>query len=91
METLREPVHDERVDPQPLPVSTSSFDFSWFTTERVMRIVEVTVVVLATGFVLGQLGLGNILTGHHARGRRHGRSRVGSRLSSRPSAETTVG
>src|SRR4051794_36614356 len=62
METLREPLHDEHVDPQPAPVDTSTFDFSWFTTERIIRIVEIAVVVLATGFVLGQLGLGNLLT-----------------------------
>jgi hypothetical protein len=62
METLREPLHDEPVDPRPAPESMAAFDFSWFTTERVVRIVEITIVVLATGFVLGQLGLGNILT-----------------------------
>ena len=62
METLHEPVHEARLEPSPQPPDVVSFDFSWFTTERIVRIVEFAVVVLATGFVLGQLGLGNILT-----------------------------
>jgi hypothetical protein len=64
METLQEPVHDVHVEPSSEPQEPSyfGFDFGWFTTERVIRIVEITVVVVATGFVLGQLGLGNILT-----------------------------
>ena len=62
METLSEPVHEARLDPRPQPPEPAYFDFSWFTTERVIRIVEIAVVVLATGFVLGQLGLGNILS-----------------------------
>ena len=62
METLREPVEEARLEPRPQPPEPAYFDFSWFTTERVIRIVEIVVVVLATGFVLGQLGLGNILS-----------------------------
>ncbi|MEY2420512.1 MAG: hypothetical protein QOI95_579 [Acidimicrobiaceae bacterium] len=65
METLREPAQDERPASLPAPDPPAppvAFDFSWFTTERIIRIVEITVVVLATGFVLGQLGLGNILS-----------------------------
>src|SRR4051794_8326352 len=62
METLREPVAEARPEPQPQPPDVIYFDFSWFTTERIIRIVEIVVVVIATGFVLGQLGLGNILS-----------------------------
>jgi peptidoglycan/LPS O-acetylase OafA/YrhL len=62
METLHEPLEETRLDPQPTSPEPAYFDFSWFTTERIIRIVEIAVVVLATGFVLGQLGLGNILS-----------------------------
>src|SRR5688500_271051 len=62
METLHEPVHEARLEPSPLPPDVVSFDFSWFTSDRIIRIVEIAVVLLATGFVLGQLGLGHILT-----------------------------
>ena len=33
----------------------------WFTPERVIRLVDIAFVLAATGFVLGQLGLGNLL------------------------------
>ncbi len=64
METLREPVHDELVEPDTAEPEAPPpyFDFSWFTSERVIRIVEIVIVVIASGFVLGQLGLGNLLT-----------------------------
>ena len=59
METLREAA-EVTLEPES-PAIPSGFDFAWFTPERVMRIVDVAVVVLVAGFVLGQLGLGNIL------------------------------
>ncbi|MDQ1494219.1 MAG: hypothetical protein QOG69_702 [Actinomycetota bacterium] len=62
METLREPLQEERLESRSAPPEPAYFDFGWFTSERVIRIIEIAVVVLATGFVLGQLGLGNILT-----------------------------
>src|SRR5436305_14409803 len=67
METLREPVDDARIESDPPPSETQppdalDFDFSWVTHERIVRIAEIIVVVIATGFVLGQLGLGNILS-----------------------------
>jgi hypothetical protein len=62
METLHEPVQEARLEPGPEPPEALVFDFSWLTHERIIRIVELAVVVVATGFVLGQLGLGNILS-----------------------------
>jgi hypothetical protein len=62
METLREPMQEARPEPRPVVPDPVTFDFGWFTTDRVIRIVEIVVVVLATGFVLGQLGLGNLLS-----------------------------
>src|SRR3954462_7252338 len=64
METLREPA-PERLDPRPQidETDTPASDLSWFTTERIVRIVEIGAVVVAVGFVLGQLGLGNLLRG----------------------------
>src|SRR3954447_11736998 len=59
METVYEPVDLARAEPDP-----STFDrarSSWFTAERVKVIVDVVVVVAVSGFVLGQLGLGNLL------------------------------
>jgi hypothetical protein len=70
METLHEPVDEARLD----PTDASSFsagdgiDLSWFTTDRVERIIEIVAVVIAVGFVLGQLGLGNLLSGSTATG-----------------------
>src|SRR3954453_22129832 len=59
MDTLREPAAATReADPERLAYDV---DFSWFTTERIHRMVEIVVVVIAVGFVLGQLGLGNLL------------------------------
>jgi len=60
METLREPA-PALPEESDAPVSYG-YDFSWFTPERVHRIIEVVACVVAIGFVLGQLGLGNLLT-----------------------------
>src|SRR5258706_5022888 len=60
MESLREPIGEVSLEPDSPPVS-NPFDLGWFTRERVILIVDIVVVVLAAGFVLGQLGLGNIL------------------------------
>ncbi len=59
METVHEPVDLARVEPDP---STSDRTATgWFTEDRVKRIVDVVVVLAVSGFVLGQLGLGNLL------------------------------
>src|SRR4051794_36066411 len=61
METLRE--HEDARAPEDelaLP-ARPGVDLSWFTSARVMRIVDVAVVLAVTGFVLGQLGLGHVL------------------------------
>ncbi|MEY2432331.1 MAG: hypothetical protein QOC92_2056 [Acidimicrobiaceae bacterium] len=62
METLHEPVDEARLEPDSSSPEPYGLDLSWFTRDRVMRIVDIAVVVLVTGFVLGQLGLGNILS-----------------------------
>src|SRR5690349_21491221 len=62
METLHEPVQEARLEPAPASLAPSAFDLTWFTNERIVRIIEIAVVVVATGFVLGQLGLGNLLS-----------------------------
>src|SRR5947209_936729 len=61
METLRQPVGEVTLEPDSPPVA-DRFELGWFTRQRVMRIVDSAVVLLVVGFVLGQLGLGNILT-----------------------------
>jgi len=64
METLREA--DEEGAEVTLEPDESALedhvDLSWLTPARIMRIVDVAVLVLVVGFILGQLGLGNILT-----------------------------
>jgi hypothetical protein len=60
METVHEPLDLARVAPEPSP-SSRRLDLSWFTAQRVTRIVDIAVIVAVTGFVLGQLGLGNLL------------------------------
>src|SRR4051812_20558005 len=63
METLREPVQEAQLEPAPAtPPPPASPVLTWFTTERIVRLAEILVVVAATGFVLGQLGLGNLLS-----------------------------
>ena len=61
METVRDPAKEVVLEPE-APPEAVAFDFGWFTRERVVRIVDVAAVVLVVGFVLGQLGLGNLLT-----------------------------
>ena len=62
METLHEPVHEARLEPERTPSDDTRLDLSWFTSDRIVRLVDITVVVIAVGFVLGQLGLGNLLS-----------------------------
>jgi hypothetical protein len=59
METVHEPVDLARVEPD--PALSERVRTSWFTPERVIRIVDIAVVLAVSGFVLGQLGLGNLL------------------------------
>jgi hypothetical protein len=66
METVHEPVDLARVEPDPWP--TEHATTRWFTAARVMRIVDVFVVLAVSGFVLGQLGLGNLLLNTTAAG-----------------------
>ena len=61
METLREPSGEVTLEPDSAPLE-AHFDFGWLTRERIMRLVDIAAVVLVAGFVLGQLGLGNLLT-----------------------------
>ena len=61
METLRQPVGEVTLEPD-APAVADHLDLGWFSRQRVMRIVDVAVVLVVVGFVLGQLGLGNILT-----------------------------
>jgi hypothetical protein len=64
METVHEPLDPARAAPD-LTTDTApesrTVDLGWFTPARIMRIVDIAVVVAVTGFVLGQLGLGNVL------------------------------
>src|SRR3954465_5202142 len=59
METLREPTTESRTEA--LEPESYVFDLSWFTAERIQRIVEIVVLAVSVGFILGQLGLGNLL------------------------------
>jgi len=59
METLRE-VGEVTLEPDE-PALEDHVDLSWLTPTRITRLVDVAVLVLVVGFVLGQLGLGNIL------------------------------
>ncbi|HEX4820531.1 MAG TPA: hypothetical protein VFV00_10015 [Acidimicrobiales bacterium] len=60
METLHESTEEVILRPDEL-VPDDHVDLSWLTPARIMRIVDVAVIVLVVGFILGQLGLGNIL------------------------------
>src|SRR5215831_7680701 len=59
METVHEPVDLARVEPD--PSTTDGIATSWFTEDRIKRVVDLVVVLAVSGFVLGQLGLGNLL------------------------------
>src|SRR3954454_24524125 len=61
METLREPTGEVILEPDETALA-DHVDLSWVTPERIRRAVDVAVVLLVVGFILGQLGLGNILT-----------------------------
>src|SRR3954468_10615626 len=61
METLREPIGEVIFEPDETALA-DHVDLSWVTPERIRRAVDVAVVLLVVGFVLGQLGLGNILS-----------------------------
>ena len=61
MATVQDEVGEVTLEPDSAPTA-DHFDFAWFTRERIIRIVDAAAVVLVAGFVLGQLGLGNILT-----------------------------
>src|SRR5581483_3235778 len=62
METLSDSTDEVVLEPESSPPLPYRVDLSWFTRERIIRIVDVVAVLAATGFVLGQLGLGNILS-----------------------------
>jgi hypothetical protein len=64
METVHEPVDLARAEPDPDLPELATTRTSWFTAERVQRIeriFDIAVVLAVSGFVLGQLGLGNLL------------------------------
>jgi len=69
METVHEPVDLARLEPDPWPAERPATRwFRWFTPPRVTRIVDVLVLLAVSGFVLGQLGLGNLLLNTTAAG-----------------------
>ena len=67
METVHEPLDLARDEPDPSP-SIERTKSGWFTPDRVMGIIDVAVVLAVSGFVLGQLGLGNLLLNTTAAG-----------------------
>src|SRR5262245_35103438 len=67
METVHEPVDLARLEPDPWPAEHPRAT-RWFTAVRLTRIVDVAVVLAVSGFVLGQLGLGNLLLNTTAAG-----------------------
>jgi len=58
VETLQEPAELPRVDDD---VEGARRPPAWLVGERTRRLIDVAVVLAVTGFVLGQLGLGNLL------------------------------